>query len=444
MEPMFSKKELRDLIIPLVLEQILAVTIGLADTMMVSSVGEAAVAGISGVDAINVLLINVFSALATGGAVVASQYLGRGDRENACSAAKQLIHSGALLSGVLGLLSLCFARYVLGALMGNVADDVMANAQTYFFYSAISYPFLSVYNSGAALFRSMGNSLVSFIVSIGMNALNIMGNAILIYGFNMGVAGAAIPTLTSRVVGAVVMMILLRNKNLTIHVRDLHKVEFKPDMIRRILQIGVPNGLENGMFQAGKVIVQRLINSYGTSAMAANAVAGNITSLAVLPGSAISLAMVTVVGQCIGARRPDEARSYTKLLMKMSYGSMTVLNILLALALPLILQLYGLTDATFALAQELILYHCVACILFWPSAFVLPNALRAAGDAKFTMTVSIVSMFTFRVVLSIILGTVLGMGVLGVWISMFIDWIFRLICFIKRYMGEKWLSKQLI
>lgn len=444
MEPMFSKKELRDLIIPLVLEQILAVTIGIADTMMVSSVGEAAVAGISAVDAINILLINVFSALATGGAVVASQYLGRGDRKSACSAAKQLIHSGVVLSGFLALLSLCFARFILNILMGEIASDVMANAQTYFFYSAISYPFLSVYNSGAALFRSMGNSLVSFIVSIIMNVLNIIGNAILIFVFNMGVAGAAISTLVSRILGAVAMVVLLRNDNLAIHVRDLHKIEFKPDMIRRILQIGVPNGLENGMFQAGKVIVQRLINSYGTSAMAANAVAGNITSLAVLPGSAISLAMVTVVGQCIGARRPDEARSYTKSLMKLSYGSMTVLNILLALALPLILTLYGLTDATFALAQELILYHCVACILIWPAAFVLPNALRAAGDAKFTMMISIISMFSFRVILSVILGTTLGMGVLGVWISMFIDWIFRMIWFVKRFMGEKWLSKELI
>lgn len=444
MEPMFSKKELRDLIVPLVLEQILAVTIGLADTMMVSSVGEAAVAGISGVDAINILLINVFSALATGGAVVASQYLGRGDRKSACSAAKQLILSGALLSGVLGLLSLCFARFILGALMGNVADDVMKNAQIYFFFSAISYPFLSIYNSGAALFRSMGNSLISFIVSIGMNALNIIGNAVLIFGLQMGVAGAAIPTLASRVVGAVVMVILLRNPHLTIHVRDLHKIEFKPDMIRRILQIGVPNGLENGMFQAGKVIVQRLINSYGTSAMAANAVAGNIGSLAILPGSAISLAMVTVVGQCIGARRPEEARRYTNLLMKMSYASMAVLNVLVALALPLLLNLYGLTDETFSIARELMLSHCVACILFWPAAFVLPNALRAAGDARFTMTISIISMFSFRVILSVILGTTLGMGVLGVWIAMFIDWIFRLIWFIKRYRGDKWLSKQLI
>ena len=269
---LFSKEDLRKLIVPLVIEQLLAVTIGMADTMMVANVGEAAVSGISLVDSLNILLIQIFSALATGGAVVASQYLGRQDRENACGAAKQLVYACAAISILVGGLAMLGGKHLLSLIFGAVEPDVMRNAETYFWLSALSYPALAIYNAGAALFRSMSNSRVSMMTSIAMNLVNISGNAILIYAFNMGVAGAGLASLVSRILGAVVMMVLLRNRHNLIFIGHLFRYRFDWPMVRSILHIGVPNGLENGMFQVGKVLVSSLIAVFGTSAITANAI----------------------------------------------------------------------------------------------------------------------------------------------------------------------------
>lgn len=441
---MFTRKALCLLIIPLVIEQILAVTIGMADTVMVARVGEAAVSGISLVDTINVLLINIFSALATGGAVVSSQYLGRQDNKNACVAAKQLLWAIFILSSVIMVLALAGRTVLLDLIFGHIEDDVMAYAQTYFWLSAISYPFLAIYNSGAALFRAMGNSKISMLTSLLMNIINISGNAILIYGFNMGVAGAGTATLASRATGAVVMVILLRNGTNPIHVRDPWKPQFHFAMVKNILKIGVPNGMENGMFQIGKILVQGLIASFGTAAIAANAVANNLANIQILPGSAIGLAMITVVGQCVGAHDYKQAKMYALKLLKVTYLSMFALDLfLLAIATPLI-NFYQLSQEASSTAWQLILYHTICSVVIWPSAFTLPNALRAAGDVKFTMFTSIFSMWVFRIGLSYVLGEWLQLGVLGVWFAMFIDWVFRAIFFIQRFLREKWKHRQVI
>ena len=441
---MFTRKALCLLIIPLVIEQILAVTIGMADTVMVARVGEAAVSGISLVDTINILLINIFSALATGGAVVSSQYLGRQENKNACIAAKQLLWAILILSSVIMALALILRNALLGLIFGHIEADVMSHAQTYFWLSAISYPFLAIYNSCAALFRTMGNSKISMLTSLLMNVINISGNAILIFGFNMGVAGAGIASLTSRAIGAVIMVILLRNGTNPIHVRDPWKPQFNFSMIKNILKIGIPNGMENGMFQIGKILVQGLIASFGTAAIAANAVANNLASIQILPGAAIGLAMITVVGQCVGAQDYKQAKMYAIKLMKITYISMFALDIfLLAIASPLI-GFYHLSPEASATAWELIVCHTVCAVVFWPSSFTLPNALRAAGDVKFTMLTSIVSMWIFRIGLSYVLGAWLQLGVLGVWIAMTVDWVFRAALFIQRFLREKWKHRQVI
>ena len=309
MERMFSRRDLWRLILPLVIEQLLAVTIGMADTVMVASVGEAAVSGISLVDSVNILLINIFSALATGGAIIAAQYIGREDRENACAAAKQLLLASTAVSLVIMAGCMFFQRPLLTLIFGQIEPLVMDNANTYFFLSALSYPFLAVYNSGAALFRSMNNSKISMVTSVGMNLINIAGNALTIYGFHMGVTGAGLSSLISRAAGAAAMLVLLQNPHNLIHIEHIWKPELRPRMIRNILQIGIPNGLENGMFQIGKILVQSLIASFGTAAIAANAVASSVASLAQIPGGAIGLGMITVVGQCVGARDYRQARS---------------------------------------------------------------------------------------------------------------------------------------
>lgn len=440
---MFTKKDLKRLIIPLIIEQILAMTIGMVDTMMVSSVGEAAVSGISLVDTVNILLINIFAALATGGAVVASQYIGRKDHESANKAAKQLVIVTAMLAIV--LMGICLAvKEPLLALIFKIDGEVMSNAQIYFTISAISYPFIALYNSGAALFRAMGNSKISMYNSIIMNILNVCGNALLIYVFHMGVLGAALATLFSRIVGSISMLWMLRNESLMISVRGYFKTKLDFGMIKNILHIGIPNGLENGMFQIGKILVAGVVASFGTASIAANAVANNIAGIEIIPGAAMGLAIVTVVGQCVGAGDYKEAEKYAKYLMKITLLTMLGLNVLVALLGKPILSLYSLSSETMSIAYNLLLLHSVFAILIWSFAFTLPNVFRAANDAKYTMSVSIFSMWVFRICACFFLAYTLKLGVYGVWWAMILDWCFRSICFIWRFKTGKWKHKQLI
>jgi putative MATE family efflux protein len=435
---MFSKKDLMKLIIPLIVEQFLLVTVGLADSMMVSNVGEAAVSGVSLVDSINILLIGLFSAMSTGGSVVAAHLLGKKEEKSACSAGEQLIAAIVILSGIVMVIALLFGRGTLVLLYGEVTADVMSNARTYFLYSALSYPMIAVYNACAALFRTMGNSKISMKISIIMNIMHVLLNALFIFGMGLGVAGAAISTLISRAFAAVTLFILLKNTKLPIHIGKIRSFRMDLNMIKKILHIGIPNGLENSVFQIGKILVQGIIAGLGTSAITANAVAGTIGGFGVLPGSAVSLALITVVGQCMGAGDYDGIKNYTKRLMKYSFIIIIILNLLIILMLPLILKLYGLSDETSTLARQLIIYHCILSSLIWPLSFALPSALRATYDVKFTMWISLVSMWVWRIAFSYVLAIYFGMGVLGVWIAMTIDWLFRSICFVTRFRKERY------
>ncbi len=441
---MFSKKDLIKLIIPLIIEQLLAVTVGMADSMMVARVGEAAVSGVSLVDTVNVLLIGLFGAMATGGAVVSAQYLGQKNESAACKAGEQLLVAILALSLILMAIALLFGNKVLILLFGNVSGDVMDNARTYLFYSALSFPFIAIYNACAALFRSMGNSKVSMTIAFIMNMINIVFNAIFIFGFGMGVAGAAIATLISRIFAAVTMYVLIRNKKHAIHLEPLRAYRINSSMIKRILRIGIPNGLENSAFQIGKILVQGIIAGLGTSAITANAVAGTVGGLGVLPGSAVGLALITVVGRCIGAGEYDAVKRYTFRLMRFAYICMAIINLILIFSIPLILNLYGLTEQTAKIASELMIYHCILATLIWPLSFTLPNALRAANDVKYTMWLSMISMWVWRIGFSYVLAIIFDLGVLGVWIAMTIDWLFRSIFFVTRFLKEKYRNLNII
>lgn len=442
--PRFTNAALRRLLIPLVFEQLLAVTVGMADGVMVSSVGEAAVSGVSLVDQINVLLIQVFSAMATGGAVVASQYLGRRDRENASTASRQLVYLVLFLSLGMGALAIAFNRHILSLVFGATSADVMEAAQTYFWLSALSYPFLAVYNAGAALFRSMGNSRISLFASILMNIINIGGNAILIYGFNMGVAGAAIASLVSRMAAAGIVLFLLRNPEMPVNLVGLLRFRWVGGMQRSILRVGVPSGVENGMFQIGKLLVASLIASMGLTAMTANAVCNNVAAISNVPGSAVGLAMLTIVGQCVGAKDYAGARTYTKKLLLVAFAGIGVTNLALWFVAPWMANVYHLSQATTDLSVFVLRYNCVVSLIFWTPSFALPNALRGAGDAKFTMVVSMVSMWLFRVALSYVLALGAGWGFFGVWVAMTIDWAVRGIFFGGRFLSGKWEKARVI
>ncbi len=441
---MFTRKDIIKLIIPLIVEQILLMTIGMADTIMVAGVGEEAVSAVSVVDSINILLINVFTALSTGGAVVAAQFLGRRDFKNASIAAKQLIMVSAGFSLCIMAICLLGNSFILHTLFGNMDESVMKDSITYFAISALSYPSLALYNSGAAIFRAMGNSKVSMINSLIMNIVNITANYTFIYIFDMGVAGAALGSLIARTVSAVCVITLLKFSKGDIKIKKLFKFDPNLIVIKNILSIGIPNSIENSMFQIGKIIVQGLVVSFGTSALAANAVAGSIANIAIIPGMAVGLSMITVVGQCVGAQRFDEAKKYIKILTLVSIASMTIVNIPVALSTNIIVSIYKLTAETAMMTEKIIIYHSICAILIWAISFTLPNGLRAANDVKFTMIVATISMWVFRIAFSYVLGVYMNMGVFGVWVAMTIDWLFRAIVFTIRYFSGKWQNKVLI
>ncbi|MDD6204971.1 MAG: MATE family efflux transporter [Firmicutes bacterium] len=441
---LFSSKMLLRLIWPLVIEQFLAVAIGFIDTIMVSSLGEASVSGVSLVDSISILIIQVFSALATGGAVIASQYIGRGEDGNACRSAKQLLYSSFLLSSLLMVLALCFRRFILQTVFGHIEQDVMDAAMVYFLLSAVSYPFLSVFNSCAALYRSVGNSRVSMLVAIIMNVINVIGNAVGIYVLKWGVAGAAASTLLARASGAVIMLVLISKRGQKIFIDNIFKPEFDGAMVKRILRIGIPSGLENGAFQVGKLLVASLVTSFGTASIAANAISGSIASISNIPGAAIGLAMVTVVGQCIGAGDYEQAKHYVRRLMLCTYVAMNTLNLFMVIFVHPLVGAFNLSPEASQTAVQIIYSFAAMSTVFWPAAFTIPNALRAAGDVKYTMYCSMLTMGIFRIGFSYVLGSWLQMGVLGVWFAMYIDWIFRAALFFGRYLSGRWKNKKAI
>lgn len=435
---LFSNKDLRKLIIPMILEQMLAVLVGLSDTIMVADVGEAAVAAVSLVDNINVLLIGIFSALATGGAVVAGQYLGHRDEKKACKAGEQLILFMSFFSVLIMLLVYLCKPFILHVVFGKIEPDVMVYADTYLMIVTASIPFIALYNCGAALFRVQGNSMISMLVSVLMNAINVIGNAVLIFGFHCSVEGVAIPTLASRVVAAFVIILLLRRQSQTIHISVPFR--FSPDwgMIKRILQIGIPNGVENSMFQLGKLVLLSLISSFGTVAITANAVSNSVAAFAILPGQAIGMALVTVVSQCVGAGSYRQARYYTKKLLIFTFAAMALTNLIIIAVLPAVTWAYQLSAETAEVTKQILLLHSICAIFIWPISFTLPNTLRAASDAKYTMLVSLLSMWFCRIVLGFLLGKYMALGVLGTWIAMIIDWCVRSVFFCGHYIRGKW------
>jgi len=434
---LFDNKTLRKLIVPLVAEQALAFTVGMADTMMISSAGEAAISGVSLVDMFNYLVISVLAAFATGGAVVASQYIGARREKDARNTAKQLVWSVTAITVVISALIILFRVPILKLLFGKIEADVMEAAVKYLWITALSFPFLALYNSGAAIFRSMGNSRVTFNVSILMNIINVVGNALGIYVFKMGVAGVAIPSLISRMVASVIIVRMLHNDKLQIY---LDSDKFKPDYaaIRKIFYIGIPSGIENGIFQFGRLIVVSIISGFGTYQIAANGVANSLDAIGCIVGQAMSLAMITVIGQCVGAQSEEQVRHYTWKMLGITYFFTAIQNGLLLSLLHYILMLFSLSPEATDLAYKLVLIHNGFAIICWPASFVLPSMLRACNDVKFTMIVSIASMFTFRIGLSIILGINMQMGAIGVWIGMVVDWFFRIAMFMLRYKKGVW------
>lgn len=433
-DPLFSNRELYQLLWPLIIEQLLNVLVGMVDVVMVASLGEAAVSGVSLVDALNQLVIQFLAALTAGGTVVCAQFIGMKNKRMASQSAGQLFTITLSGAAVVTVGLLVGGRQLLFLIFGRVEPEVMANAFTYFVITTLSFPFLAIYNCGAALFRATGNSKVSMKTSLFMNGLNIVGNAICIFGLHMDVSGVAIPTLISRMAAALLIFFLLQRPENEIRIHHISDLRPQGRLIHRILSIGIPGGVENGMFQFGKLTLQSLVSTLGTSAIAGYAVACNLVMFLYLPGNALGLGMTTVVGQCVGANETEQARYYVKKLLLINYAMLAVLTVVLGGGRGLWVNIYQLSGEASAIARKMVLAHCIA-MLVWPVAFLLPNALRAANDARFTMIIAIFSMWVFRVGLAYLFIKGFHHDVTYVWYAMFVDWIFRMVVFLWRFSG---------
>ena len=443
--PLFTRQALVALLLPLIAEQALSVTIGLADTLMVSSVGEAAVSGVSLVDSFNTLMIQVMSALATGGAVVTSQYIGHREPKNAKAAAAQILFVLASFSLVVAAVVVVGRHAILRGIFGAIDADVMDYAETYFLLSALSYPFIGLYNAGAALFRAQGNSKISMLSSLVMNVINIGGNAVLIYGFGMGVLGAALASLVSRAVSCLVVLWLLQRPACPLRVDGLRALAPDGGLIRRILRVGIPAGIENGMFQIGKLSVSSLTSTLGTAAIAANAVANTASTFLNIPANAVGMAALTVVGQCLGAGEKEQAVYYSRRLLLTAYCGAWVMNLSAFLfANRFAISLFNLSPEAQTMALQVMVWFNFVSLFFWPSSFTLPNILRAAGDARFTMAVSILSMWVFRVGFCYVMVLGFHGRLLSIWMGMFLDWVFRSLCFFVRFARGRWMEQSVI
>ena len=437
----FSNHDLKILIVPLFLEQLLEVLVGVSDTFMVSYAGEAAVSGVSLVNMFNMVFIFLFSALAAGGAVVVSQYIGSRDEKNGNLSAGQLVMIAAVFSAAVTVFSLALNRQLLRLLFGEVDPDVMEVCVTYLQISAYSYPAIAIYNAGAAVYRSMGKTGVTMNISLASNGINIVGNAVGVFVLHAGVAGVAYPSLIARTFSAVVILILcFRKKSSPASVRLAWKNIFRWEsgMVKRILGIAVPNGIENGLFQLTKVALSSITALFGTVQIAANGVAQSFWSVAALMGTALGLAFVTVIGQCMGAGDTEAAEYYMKKLLRITFLASILWNALILAATPLVLKGYALSDEAADLVVVLVIIHNIFNALFYPLSGALANGLRAAGDVRYTMYVSIFSTIGCRVVFSILFGIFLDLGVIGIAFAMCLDWMIRAMFFWIRFRRGKW------
>lgn len=441
---MFSKQALRKLILPLFLDQLLLVLVSIVSTMLLSYAGEAAVSGVSLVEMLNILLINILTAIALGGAVVVAQYIGSQNIGTARKSAGQVVLITFLVSIIFMFLVLILNGVILNILFGSVDPEVMQAARIYFIISCLSYPFLALYNTSAALFRSMGNSRIPMIASMIMNGVNILGFYIAIFVLQTGIMGVAFATLLSRVLASLILVSINFNKNNLIYLDLKSILSLDLTIIKKILSIAIPNGIENGITQFGRILLSSIIALFGTAQITANGITNSLGMFSISYAIAINFAIITVVGQCIGAKEFAQAEYYIRKLLKQAQLMTIVIATIQLFLLSWILNFYTISEEARQITFYLMILHNVMSMLIWPPAFTLSNGLRAAGDAKFTMNVSIIAMFAFRITSAYILSIGFNLGVFGVYFAMGIDWIFRTFIQLRRLNNGKWKNAALV
>ena len=440
----FSNKQLLMLLLPIIAEQLLNSLMGTVDSIMVSNVGSEAISAVSLVDSINMLVIQAFAALSTGGVIICANFVGQGNKEKAEDYARQLSLVALFLSSAIAVSCMVFSSNLLGMIFGTVDALVMNDAKVYFFFTIISFPFIALYSSGSAIYRAQGITRLPMVISIISNFINIFGNAWLIWGVGLGVEGAAIATLASRVFSAVLIYIFLHRKNQIVSVRNYLSIRPEWKKIKSILLLGIPNGIENSMFQFGKLAIQSTVSTLGTAAMAAQAMTNILESVNGIAGIGIGIGLMTIVGQCIGAGRKDEAIYYVKKMI--IWGEIAIIiscALVYALTGP-VTVLGGMTSESASLCMYMMGWITVIKPIVWTMSFVPAYGMRAAGDVKFSMITSTVTMWLLRVSLCMILCRFFGFGPIAVWIGMFTDWTARSIIFTIRFKSGKWLEHKII
>lgn len=412
------------------------VLVGMADVLMVATLGETAVSGVSLVDSLNMLLLQVLFALTAGGTVICARFIGSKDEDTAAKAGGQLLFITVVSLTLVTLALLVGNRSILSLMFGQVERGVMDNAALYMIFTSLSLPFLAIYHSAASIFRAQGKTRISMLMSLFMNVLNILGNAVCIFGLRMGVEGVGIPTFLSRVVGAIVILVLLQKKNNSLRIKSLSYLTPNGKLLKSILSIGIPNSIESSIFNLGKLILQSLVSTLGTPAIAAFAVASNLVTYLYLPGNALGAGLLIIIGRCYGAGEYEQARYYMKKLLVINYAVLAIIGTAMYATTPLLVSWYSLVGTSAELAGALVISHIIAMIL-WPLAFLTPYYFRAVGRATFTMVVAVVTMWVFRVGFAYLFVNVLNMGVMGIWYAMYLDWVCRVVVYIIAFTRDK-------
>jgi len=441
---LYSNKALFYLFIPLLVEYALEFFVGLADSIMVASLGEAAISGVSLVDFLMQLLIFSFSALATGGAVVAGQYLGDKQVDKAQNSATQLVWFSTIVSAALMIIVIILRQFLIGILFGQIEADVWHNADMYLYIVALSIPFIAVYNAGAAIFRTTNDASLPMKIMLVCDVLNIIGNAFCIYYLGWDVRGVAIPTVISRVVAALAVLHFVVDENYKLHIKRTLRHRFDINILKKVLKVGIPYGIENGLFQLGRVLVLSLVSTFGTMAIAANSVGYAIGIFSVLPGFAINLGLTAIISRCVGANDYEQARYYNKKCLILVFISHIIINVVIFAILPVVLNIYSLSAQTAQMTTEMVIWHGIFAIIIWPLSFTIPATFRGAGDSKSVMYISLAVMFTCRIALSYVIADWMGIGVFGTWIAMFVDWYVRAGIYIYRYFSNKWTEYRVV
>ena len=431
------------MILPLLMEQFLLMLVGLADTMVVSYAGEAAVSGVSLVNSFNTIFINLFTALASGGAVVVSQYIGRRDMKMASESSSQLLMAATVFAVVISIPVLIWKVPLLKGLFGKVEPDVMEACKTYLRISVYSFPALGIYNAGTALYRSIGKTSVTMKISIVSNLINVAGNLIGVFVFRAGVAGVAYPSLIARTFSAVVITLLcFREKEVRYVGRWIF--QWNRELLKKMLSIAIPNGVESGIFQFVKVALSSVVALFGTYQIAANGISQSIWSVAALISVTMGPAFITVIGQCMGAGDIRQAEYYFRKLTKVTVCISVAWNTLIFLITPLLIKIFAVSRQTGQMILYLVLIHNIANAVVFPFADPLGKGLRAAGDAMFTMGISLVTTIGVRLIFSILFGIVLNLGVIGIALAMCLDWTVRGVIFWIRFRQGKWKTYRVI